>query len=87
MEASSISDHIERILQSQTFASKKQLRKLLEVLSKNLDSQELLTADLIIRDLCLGETRTKRPVAVAAKMNRLRHALKSRYAKGAKTTL
>lgn len=79
MEPSSISDQIHRILYSETFANKRQLRKLLEVLSTNINSQELLTADLIIRELWPDEVRTKRSADVATEMNRLRHALKKYY--------
>jgi hypothetical protein len=79
MEPSALSKQIERILRSQTFASKRQLRKLLEVLFKNLNSQAILTPDLVIRELWPEETRTKRSADVATEMNRLRHALESYY--------
>src|SRR6266481_9909143 len=49
MDSCTISDQIDRILHSQTFASKGQLRKLLGVLSKNMDSQAALTPDLVIK--------------------------------------
>ncbi len=38
MDSTAISDQIDRILRSQSFASKSQLRKLLEVLFQNMDS-------------------------------------------------
>jgi hypothetical protein len=79
MEPSAISDQIDKILRSQTFASKGQLRKLLEVLFQNMDSQTNLTPDLVIKELWPGETRTKRAADVATEMNRLRHALESYY--------
>src|SRR5216684_4360604 len=71
-----ISDQIER---SQTFTSKGQLRKLLGVLSKNMDSQVALSPELVIKELWPDEIRTKRSADVATEMNRLRHALKSYY--------
>lgn len=81
MEPFALSEQIERILRSQTFASKRQLRKLLEVLFKNMNSQAMLTPDLVIRELWPEETRTKRSADVATEMNRLRHALES-YSNG-----
>lgn len=79
MDLSAISDQIDRILHSQTFARKGQLRKLLEVLSRNFDSQISLTPELVIQELWPGETRTKRAADVATETNRLRHALKTYY--------
>jgi len=75
MDPTGIRDQIERILRSQSFASKSQLRKLLEVLLKNIDSQTTLKPDQVIRELWPGETKTKRSADVATEMNRLRHAL------------
>src|SRR5690242_1613769 len=79
MEPFAVSDQIDRILRSQSFASKGQLRKLLEVLSKNIDSQTSLSPDLVIKELWPKEIRTKRSADVATEMNRLRHALESYY--------
>ncbi len=79
MDPTAISDQIDRILRSQSFASKGQLRKLLEILSKNMDSQTTLKPDQVINELWPQETRTKRPADVATEMNRLRHALESYY--------
>ncbi len=79
MDASSTTDQVDKILRSQTFANKRQLRKLLEVLSSNINSQDLLTTDFIIRELWPAEVRTKRSTDVATEMNRLRHALKLYY--------
>ncbi len=79
MDPTAISDQIDKILRSRSFASKSQLRKLLEVLSKNMDSQTTLTPDLVIKGLWPEETRTKRSADVATEMNRLRHALESYY--------
>jgi len=74
-----IREQIDRILHSQSFATKSQLRKLLEVLHKNIDSQTNLNPDLVINELWPGETRTKRSAHVATEMNRLRHALDFYY--------
>jgi len=79
MDPTAISDQIERILRSQSFASKSQLRKLLEVLFQNMDSQTTLKPELVIKELWPAETRTKRSADVATEMNRLRHALESYY--------
>ena len=80
MDATAVSSQIDKILRSQTFARKSQLRKLLEVLVKNIDSQAMLSPDLVIRELWPEETRTKRSADVATEMNRLRNALQSYYA-------
>ena len=85
MAPSTISDQIDRILRSQSFATKSQLRKLLEVLLKNMDSQTTLTPDQVIKELWPEETRTKRSADVATEMNRLRHALKAYYDEEGKT--
>jgi hypothetical protein len=79
MDPTAIRDQIERILRSQSFASKSQLRKLLEILSKNMDSQATLKPDQVIKELWPAETKTKRSADVATEMNRLRHALESYY--------
>ncbi|MGB0034322.1 MAG: hypothetical protein WBP79_02470 [Candidatus Acidiferrales bacterium] len=78
MDLTAISDQINKILRSRSFANKSQLRKLLEVLSKNMDSQTL-TPNRVIKELWPDEVRTKRPADVATEMNRLRHALESYY--------
>jgi hypothetical protein len=84
MDPSAISEQIDKILSSRGFASKSQLRKLLQVLHQNLlhedmNSQPGLTSDQVIRELWPTEIRTKRSADVATEMNRLRHALKSYY--------
>jgi hypothetical protein len=79
MDRTAISDQIDRILSSRSFASKNQLRKLLEVLSKNMDLQSTLKPDRVIKELWPNETRTKGSADVATEMNRLRHALESYY--------
>ena len=85
MDRTAISDQIDRILRSQSFANKSQLRKLLEVLFKNIDSQTTLKPDRVIQELWPQETRTKGSADVATEMNRLRNALESYY-KGEGTT-
>jgi hypothetical protein len=80
-----ISDQINRILRSQSFATKNQLRKLLEVLFRDFDSQTTLNADQVIKELWPGEIRTKRPADVATEINRLRNALESYYSAEGKT--
>jgi len=79
MDPTAIRDEIDRILRSQCFASKAQLRRLLEILSKNMDSASL-KPDEVIQELWPAEARTKRSADVATEMNRLRHALESYYA-------
>jgi len=79
MEPNAIREQIERILHCQSFAGKGQLRKLLGVLARNMDSQSDLSPELVIKELWPDEIRTKRPTHVATEMNRLRHALESYY--------
>jgi hypothetical protein len=79
MDPTAICDQIDRILRSESFASKSQLRKLLEILLRNIDSQITLKPDLVIKELWPEETRTKRSADVATEINRLRHALESYY--------
>jgi hypothetical protein len=80
MDLCVISDQIDRILHSRTFAKKSQLRKLLEILFHHMDAQTGLGPELVIQELWPDEIRTKRSADVATEMNRLRHALKSYYA-------
>jgi hypothetical protein len=79
MDRPAITDQIERILNSRSFASKSQLKKLLEVLFNNMDSQTTLKPDRVIKELWPNETKTKGSADVAAEMNRLRRALESYY--------
>ncbi len=79
MDSSATQEQIDRILRSQAFASKSQLRKLLQLLHQNMDSQIAITPDLVIRELWPTEIRTKRPADVATEVNRLRRALKTYY--------
>jgi hypothetical protein len=79
MDRAAISDQIDRILHSQSFAGKGQLRKLLEVLFRNMESQTTLKPDRVIRELWPDEAKTKGSADVATEMNRLRRALESYY--------
>lgn len=79
MDPALISGQIDRILHSQSLASKGQLRKLLEILHKNMESQATLKPEGVIRELWPSETRTKSSADVATEINRLRHALESYY--------
>jgi hypothetical protein len=79
MDTAVIGDQINKILRSRSFASKSQLKKLLEVLFRNIDSQATLKPDRVIKELWPEEIRTKRSADVATEMNRLRHALESYY--------
>jgi hypothetical protein len=85
MDPDAISEQVHRILHSPSFAGKGQLRKLLEVLHKNIDSQNHLNQDVVIRELWPDEIRTKRSADVATEMNRLRHALEAYYNEEGKT--
>ena len=79
MDAGAIRDQVDKILNSQSFATKGQLRKLLEVLHENMDSQATLTTELVIQELWPAETKTKQARDVATEMNRLRRAVESYY--------
>lgn len=79
MDPDAVREQIHKILSSQSFASKSQLRRLLEILAQNVDSQTTLKPDEVIRELWPAEVRTKRSSDVATEMNRLRHALDSYY--------
>lgn len=79
MHSKAAHDQVKRILESNTFATKLQLKKLLEILLDNIESQSNLTPDRVIRELWPSETRTKRSADVATEMNRLRHALDAYY--------
>jgi len=79
LDPSAVSEQIDRILRSQSFANKSQLKKLLEILHRNMDAQSTLKTEGVIRELWPGEARTKRAADVATEMNRLRHALETYY--------
>jgi len=79
LEASSISDQVDRILRSPSFANKNQLRKLLEILFVSIDSQTTLKPDRVIKELWPDESKTKRSADLATEMTRLRNALETYY--------
>lgn len=79
VDANDLSGQVAKVLGSRTFAKKSQLRKLLEILYRNMDFQTSLRTDQIIQQLWPAEIRTKSAADVATEMNRLRHALKSYY--------
>src|SRR5690242_4915310 len=79
MDPTAVNEQLDRILRSETFASKEQLKRLLEILSKSMDSQPPLKPAQVIQELWPAETRTKRAADVATEINRLRHALYSYY--------
>jgi hypothetical protein len=79
MNQAEIHEQVSRILRSQAFASKGQLRKLLEILDRNIESQGNLNPSGVIQELWPDEIRTKRSTDVATEMNRLRRALDVYY--------
>jgi hypothetical protein len=74
-----VREQINRIQQSHSFSGKSQLRKLLEILFKYIDSQSTLKPELVVQELWPAETKTKRSADVATEINRLRNALESYY--------
>ena len=74
-----IQEQVNKVLQSRTFASKAQLRRLLEILHRNIDSQDNLKPTAVIQELWPDEVRTKRSADIATEMNRLRRALEDYY--------
>ncbi len=81
MDSASIRDQISRILRSQTFAHKSQVRRLLEILSRSMNSEVQLKPSDVIQQLWPAEVRTKRAADVATEISRLRRALDSYYEK------
>ena len=79
MDQEAIRNQIDRILKSGTFADKRQLRKLLDLLSTNLDSQRILRPDRICRELWPEKNRSKGSRGCCGGMRRLRQALESYY--------
>lgn len=79
MERGDIREQIKKILLSESFTGKDQLKKLLEILVSNMDSQTLLKPDRVIRELWPEEIKTKQSADVATEMNRLRKAVKAYY--------
>jgi hypothetical protein len=81
MDQEAIRDEIDKILQSSTLADKNQLRALLEILSRHMDSQRTLKPDRVARELWPEQNGSKGSRELAAEMYRLRMALE-RYYKG-----
>lgn len=79
MEDTAIREQLDRVLRSRTFAHKGQLRKLLEILHRNMESEVQLKPNDVIKELWPNEIRTKRSADVATEMNRLRRALEAYY--------
>jgi len=85
MDPGAVRDQIDRILRSPSFATKSQLRKLLQVLHNHPNSQATLTAEFVINELWPTEIKTKQAKDVATEMNRLRRAVKFYYDHEGKT--
>ncbi len=79
MDRAAVKQHVEKILSSQSFTGKGQLKKLLQVLFESMDSEVLLRPDRVIKELWPEEIRTKSSADVATEMARLRKALESYY--------
>ena len=79
MDLDDIGEQIEKILRSESFADKNQLKRLLDILFKNMDIQAALKPDRVIKDLWPEEAKTKHSADVATEMNRLRKALELYY--------
>jgi hypothetical protein len=79
MEPNEVRKQIDKILLSESFKDKDQLKKLLEVLFKNLDTQTTLKPDRVIKELWPEEITAKSSADVATEINRLRKALKCYY--------
>ena len=79
MDRNDIWKQIDRILHSGRFADKDQLKKLLEILFNNMETQATLKPDRVIRELWPEEIKTKQSSDVATEMNRLRREMKAYY--------
>ena len=79
LDRTAITAQIARILRSPSFADKSQLRKLLEILFRNMDSQSTLKPDRVIRELWPEEASAKGSAELAAEVYRLRKALDCYY--------
>lgn len=80
IECSAIQEQVDRILRSTAFASKPQVRKLLQTLARSVDGKVVLNSDRIIQELWTAEVQTKGPPDVAKEVSRLRAALETYYA-------
>ena len=81
MDPAAIREQITRVLCSRTFAHKSQVRRLLEILFQNMDSEVQLKPNDVIKQVWPDETRTKRAADVATEISRLRRALDAYYEK------
>jgi hypothetical protein len=79
MDQVELQEQIGRILRSASFAGKKQLKMLLEILSSDLQSQATLKPDRIIQRLWPEEARSKTSADLATERTRLRKALERYY--------
>lgn len=79
MDRNAFESQVKRILSSGTFASKAQLRRLLEILAAHCETQNTLKPDRVMQELWPGDKeRTSADLATAR--NRLRKALEAYYA-------
>ena len=75
MDLDAIRRQIDRILRSEIFADKDQLKTLLECLFQNMDSQLTLKPDRVIKELWPEDGATKDSADVATEIARLRKGL------------
>ena len=85
MNRDTVREQIDRILRSKSLAGKEQLKKLLEVLCQNWDSQNTLQPYRVIRDLWGENAEAKRSSNLATEMGRLRKELEVYYSDEGKT--
>jgi hypothetical protein len=79
MDLDAIRRQIDRILRSEIFADKDQLKTLLECLFQNMDSQLTLKPDRVIKELWPEDGATKDSADVATEIARLRKGLDRYY--------
>ena len=79
MDREDISRQVDRILCSGTFSQKGQLRVLLVVLVRHMDSGRSLKPDRVIGELWPNDTSDKGSAELATEMSRLRKALAAYY--------
>jgi hypothetical protein len=85
MDRDAVSEQINRILDSKSLAGKEQLRKLLEVLWLNWDSQSTLQPYRVIKELWGENAEGKKASNLATEMGRLRKELEVYYSDEGKT--
>ena len=79
MDRDAVRGQIDKILRSKTLAGKDQLRRLLEVLWRNWDSQSTLQPYRVIKELWGENADVKRSSNLATEMGRLRKELEIYY--------